>query len=348
MSSTTASDSFGPPPFQGSRWPPLFSPVMATGITSLAGRGAGLIALSDALLWLSAALYLALLAYHAARFARRRGAVLEELKTSAIFDYLTFVAAGALLGGSFLLAGVEQAAAWLLLALSSIAWLAIVTTIAVELLLIRSLHPRSETQGGWLLAVVAPQALALLCLGLAGEADGTALRSAAAVLWALGSALYPPIALERLSRLLRSGRLLSAGLRADDWIATGALGISALAGSELLRRLGLPAGIHLFVQALASAQLACAWALVPLLIWGEVRHALMPAAARSSSGSRWATVFPLGMLSASTRAFVPVHGPVLSLAADLSFAVALGAWSVAALLGSAGYIRAVGARRRPG
>lgn len=318
---------------------PLFSPVMATGIVSLAARGAGGIALSEVLLWLAAALYVALLAYHATRFARRPGAVLEELRTGAIFDYLTFVAAGALLGGSLLLAGVDRATAWALLALAGSAWLAMAAAIVVELLLIRSLHPRSETQGGWLLAVVAPQALALLCLGLAGTTDSVPLRDAAIVLWILGSALYPPIALERLSRLRRSGRRLSAGLRADDWIAMGALAISALAGSEVLEALGPDGGLRLPLELLVDAQLAGAWTLVPLLVWGEARHALTPAGARSPSGSRWATVFPLGMLSASTRAFAPAHGPVLSAGADLSFAVALGAWSVAAFLGSASRIR---------
>jgi tellurite resistance protein TehA-like permease len=314
------------------RWPPLFSPVMATGIVSLAGRGAGWTALSEVLLWLSAALYVVLLAYHAARFARRPAIVLAELRTSAIFDYLTFVAAGALLGGSLLLVGVGPAAAWVLLGLSGSAWLAIVATIVVELLVIRSLHPRAEAQGGWLLAVVAPQALALLCLGLAGEAGGLALRDAAAVLWVLGSALYLPIALERLSRLRRSGRRLSAGLRAEDWIGLGALAISALAGSELLEQLGPFAGLGPCIRVLVSAQLACAWALLPLLVWGEVRHALTPAGARSPSGSRWATVFPLGMLSVSSRDFAPAHGWLLSAGADLSFAVALAAWLVAALV----------------
>lgn len=318
---------------------PLFGPAMATGIVSLAARGAGAIALSEALLWVAVALYAALLAYHATRFARRPGAVLEELRTGAIFDYLTFVAASALLGASLLLVGVDRVAAWALLALAGSAWLAMAAAIVLELLLIRSLHPRSETQGGWLLAVVAPQALALLCLGLAGETGGVPLRDAAIVLWILGSALYPPIALERLSRLRRSGQRLSAGLRADDWIAMGALAISALAGSEALEALGPSGGLRLPVELLVDAQLAGAWALVPLLVWGEARHALTPAGARSPSGSRWATVFPLGMISASTRAFAPAHGPVLSAAADLSFAVALGAWSVAAFLAGASRIR---------
>lgn len=325
----------------GTRRPPLFSLVMATGIVSLAGRGAGLITLSEALLWLSAAFYVVLLAYHAARFARRPRAVARELKTSAIFDYLTFVAAGALLGGSLLLVGVNQTAGWALFTISGLAWLAIAATIAVELLLTHSLHPRTEAQGGWLLAVVAPQALGLLCLSLAKNTNGSLLGGIAFGLWAVGSGLYGPIALERLSRLRRSGGRLSAGLRADDWIAMGALAISALAGSEVLERLSLPAGLNALVQVLVAVQLAGAWALVPLLVLGEASHAMTAPRARSSGGSRWATVFPLGMLSASTRAFAPLHGSALGTAADVSFAVALLAWATAALLGGASHFRAL-------
>jgi Voltage-dependent anion channel len=177
---------------------------------------------------------------------------------------------------------------------------------------------------------------------------GALLRGAAVVLWVFGSVLYPMIALERLSRLRQSEWRLSAGLRADDWIGVGALAISAFAGSEVLEALSLPAGLHLFVGAVVLAQLACAWALVPLLVWGEFRHARLPLDARSPSGSRWTTVFPIGMLSASTRAFAPAHGLVLSVGADLSFAVALGGWLIAALFGSANHIRCLGFPGPPG
>jgi tellurite resistance protein TehA-like permease len=302
---------------------------MATGIVSLAARGAGAVPVSDALLWLAVLLYLTLLCYHSLRFARRPRTVLAELRTSAIFDYLTFVAAGALLGGGLLLAGVGRAPAWGLLGLSALAWAAIAAAIALELVVARTLHPRSQAQGDWLLAVVAPQALGILCLALSPRRRGGALLTAAICLWLLGSALYPPLALERLARL-RSGGKAWARLRADDWILMGASAISTLAGSLCLDRLA-PGGARPAALALLIAQFALTWALVPLLAWGEVRHAAAPAAARAAGGSRWATVFPLGMLSVATRAFAgPAGLPALRDVGDACFAVAFAAWLLAA------------------
>lgn len=302
---------------------------MATGIVSLAARGAGAVTLSELLLALTAIVYLALAGYHATRFARRPALVLDELRTSAIFDYLTFVAAGAVLGSGLLAAGAGRAPAWALLALSALAWLAISAAIVVELVFVRSLHPRTQAQGGWLLAVVAPQALSVLCLSLAAGRSGGGLVAVALGLWLLGSALYPPIALERLGRLRAGGRP-AASLRADDWILMGALAISALAGSSLFDRFsseGSTAGDHPLGWALLVGELALAWGLVPLLVLGEISHAATPASARGPSGSRWTTVFPLGMISVATRAFAEPSGlAALRVVADVAFAVALAAW----------------------
>lgn len=315
----------------GARWPPLFSPVMATGIVSLAAREAGAETLSTGLLCLAGALYLILLGYHLVRLAATPSAVLEELRSAAIFDYLTFVAAGALLGGGLLAAGASEVSAWLLLVVAAVSWIAITLMIATELLLLHSLHPRSETQGGWLLAVVAPQALAVLALELAPGA----LADVALSLWVLGTLLYPPIALERLGRI-EFGQLAGTGLRADDWILMGALAISTLAGSDLLDQSALGGslgGVHAVLFVVVLVQFGLAWVFVPLLVWGEIRHRTTPPAARGPTGSRWATVFPLGMLAVASRAFAAPAGlPVLRPVSDVCFTVALVAWCGAVAL----------------
>jgi hypothetical protein len=79
-----------------------------------------------------------------------------------------------------------------------------------------------------------------------------------------------------------------------------------------------------------AVQFALGWALVPPLVWGEVRHATAPVAVRVAGGSRWATVFPLGMLSVATRAFAgPAGLAALRDVGDACFAVAFGAWLLA-------------------
>ena len=174
-----------------------FQPVMATGILSLAARTAGWSALSLLLLWLAILAYLVLLVYELVRVDRRARIVLEELRTGFIFNYLTLVAAGAVLASDMLASGWSTALAWLLLVFSGFFWVAIMLVILLELVALGSLHPRSEAQGGWLLAVVAPQSLSILVLALAGT---DALRVIALVLWILASVLYPPLAAVRVLR----------------------------------------------------------------------------------------------------------------------------------------------------
>ncbi len=305
---------------------------MATGIVSLGARQEGLPLLSSVLLWLTGALYALLFAYHAARFARQPRRVIAELRTGAIFDYLTGVAAGCVLASGLLLAGAPSAPAWVLFVLSGLIWLTITAIAAVELLVIRSLHPRSEVQGGWLLAVVAPQALSVLALDLADGPRADALGAAALVLWLLAGALYPAIAWLRLRRL-ESGRRAWASLRSDDWILMGALAISTLAGSELLERLarhGAPlADVRPLVLWAVVVQFTCACCLTGLLLWGEARHATTPAALRGDipPATRWASVFPLGMLAVACHAFASSTNLTLPRTlGDVVFAIALAAW----------------------
>lgn len=262
---------------------------MATGIVGAAANAAGVGAVSAVLLRLAMVLYVFLPAYHLWRFARHRNAVIGELEGAAIFNYLTFVAAGALLGSGLLNEGAGRAPAWVLLAISGIAGTAIFATIAAELLVVGSLHPRREAQGGWLLAVVAPQALSVLVAELSRGAPQAVGVAASASLWTFGSLLYPPIAAERVARL-RLGRSAAGRLRADDWILSGAVAISALAGTYFVEVFADPAWPGWLCPALVAAngaQLALAWTFVPLLLWGELRHMLTPPAHRGAGGSRW-------------------------------------------------------------
>ena len=189
--------------------------------------------LSLLLLWLATLAYIVLFAYDVVRLDRRPMVVLDELRTGIVFNYLTLVAAGAVLAIDILSAGWSTVLAWVLLVFSCVFWLVIGTVILVELLAIGSLHPRSEVQGGWLLAVVAPQSLCILTLALAGHPRADTLRVIALILWILASVLYLPLAAERVLRLSHVRDTVKE-LRSDDWILMGALAISALAAAKLL------------------------------------------------------------------------------------------------------------------
>ena len=306
---------------------------MATGVVSLAAREARLSAVSSALLVLAGVAYLLLLVAHTVRALRRPAVVLSELGGARAFEYLTIVAGGSVLGSALLLAGAEATIGWSLLVLSGLVWLVICVSLAVDLAH-HSLHPSHELRGVWLLAVVAPQSLSILAVGLLDRSGGRALAGLAIVLWLLGSALYPPIALGRLRRL-GVGWRASLRVRPDDWILMGALAISALAASQLLdlpARYGMPAPLHPVVLVGAAIQLALAAVSIPLLVWDELAHLLRfhdaPRANR-----RWVTVFPIGMFALACHTFAQASGlKLLAGVGEACAGIALIVWAMTTTL----------------
>ena len=321
---------------------------MATGIVALAARGAHRQLLSEALLGLAIALYVILLVYHMTRFARRREVLRSELGTSAVFDYLTLVAAGAVIGSGLLRAGSSMFAAWALLLFSGLVWIVLTMTLLLELLALHSLHPRSELEGGWLLAVVAPQSLSILIGALAaGHGLGTAFWLAFG-LWLFASMLYVPIAQLRLQRLgLAAGmlRVACSRLRSDDWILMGALAISALAGAQLIdlsNQASAHGVVHSALTVVVDAQLTVAVLFLPLLIVSELGRVRFGVTFDELTAERWSTVFPLGMLSVSCRALASTMSlAALRPLADALFAVALAAWLANAVLAVSRWARHV-------
>jgi hypothetical protein len=134
--------------------------------------------------------------------------------------------------------------------------------------MVRPLRGRS---GSIFLATVATQSLAILAASLGG-------RLAGLLLLAAGVALY----LRALPRFDPRELLHGTG---DQWIAGGALAISALACAELSARAG------------AVVLWACAMAWLPALLAGELLHPR-----RGGVPDRWSTAFPVGMYAAMSFA----------------------------------------------
>jgi Voltage-dependent anion channel len=140
-----------------------------------------------------------------------------------------------------------------------------------------------DGSGSDFLVTVATQSLAVLAAALGGEW----LRLVGLALCAGGLALYV-LTLVRfdLRELLRG-----AG---DQWIAGGALAITALACAELAH--------HDRALRVASIVLwAAAMAWLPALLAGEALHPR-----RAGAPARWSTVFPLGMYAAMSFAVSPL------------------------------------------
>jgi tellurite resistance protein TehA-like permease len=239
--------------------------VMATGIVSVAmheeqrGARSAVGLASTALAGVAAAAFAVLAALYGARMVAAAPQVRAELANPTTgFDFFAFVAAVDVLGVRAAGAGrpgigrvlwTVGALAWLVLLLalplamaarSRAATLAggspAVAASAVVPTRRRRGRAWSAASGNWLLPVVATQSLAVLAGMLArpGRAELEPLLLVALGCWLLGLALYVALLAGIVVRALASP---PTGMRftPDDWIVMGALAISTLAATQLLR-----------------------------------------------------------------------------------------------------------------
>jgi tellurite resistance protein TehA-like permease len=250
---------------------------MATGIVSVGLSLVGRDGLSRVLLVLAGVLWLVLASVFLGRLVYDRGRWEAEADTPPA---LTAVAATTVLGTRLSLEGWQPPAA-ALLALAAALWLLLIPSV------IR--HVGRRMPGAVFLVCVATEGLAVLGATLAPALLRPWLGTAAVVPLLLGLLMYAAVLPRFDPGQVRSG----AG---DQWVAGGALAISALAASKV----ALVAAPHGPSPALSSVYgalrglalvllvLDLAWYLV--LAFAEVRRPRPGYDVR-----RWATVFPLGM-----------------------------------------------------
>ena len=321
--------------------PGYFGLVMATGIVAIASQLAGLHAVGMALGIVASVAFVALALLHGLKIARHRAALRAELGDHLRAPgFFTWVAASAVVGALFLLLAHRPAIAWAAWAVAITAWALLTYTIFVTLTVKATKPPlESGINGGWLLAVVATQSIAVLSALLAVTLQQPArlpLNFAALAFWLAGGMLYAWIMTLILYRYFFL-RLAAADFTAPYWINMGAMAISTLAGSLLVTGAGADApllrALLPFIQGVTILYWAVATWWIPMLValvcwrYGHNRHALRydPAA--------WSAVFPLGMYSAATREMaIAMKLGFLLPVADAFLAIAAAAW-IAAFLG---------------
>ncbi|MFJ3581858.1 tellurite resistance/C4-dicarboxylate transporter family protein [Streptomyces sp. NPDC090127] len=252
--------------------PAAGSAVMATGILSVGFHLTGRETLSRALLCLATLVWLLLACDSAVRLLSSRRRWVAEADTPPA---QSAVAATTVLGVRVAALGWTAPAA-ALLALSAVLWAPLLAAVLT--------HLWRRMPGGVFLICVATQGLAVLGATLATSA-GDWLARTALVFFVLGLLLYPAALLRFDFRQVTEG----AG---DQWVAGGALAISALAGSKLLAA-GVWAGTadaHSVLRTLTLVLLAADLLWYVVLLGAEL--------VRRRGGydvRRWATVFPMGM-----------------------------------------------------
>ncbi len=247
---------------------------MSVGVTSVAGRLAGHLVLSWALLIVAAGLWGLHGIVFLARLVSDPGRWRSEAGRPGA---LTCVAATGVLGLSLSLHGLG-ATTWPFLGLATLLWIVLMPLVLREL--------GTPTVGSSFLTCVATQSLAVLAGQLAADTRSTFVLLAGAVANALGLTLYVAV----LARFDFRQLVRGAG---DHWVAGGALAISTVATGKLhsaMQSVGMPATAATAVQTVGLVL----WAIT--LGWYLVLAAFELLAPRLRYDlRRWATVFPLSM-----------------------------------------------------
>ncbi|HET7314614.1 tellurite resistance/C4-dicarboxylate transporter family protein [Salinisphaera sp.] len=317
--------------------PAYFALVMATGIVSIAAHGLGPAVVGRALFYLNGAFYAVLALLHGLRlilYPRRCLADLHDPDSGP--GYFTWIAATAVLGSQCIVFAQAERAAAGLLAAAAVLW-AVLTYAVFTALALRQEKPTLDAgiNGGWLIAVVAMQSLAVLTTHLAGQWDQPArleLHFAALALWLAGIMLYLWLGLLIFYRFYFFA-LTPENLLPTHWISMGALAISTLAGSMLITHSvhGAPylASLRPFLEGFTVFCWAGGtWWLPLLAIFGCWRHG-MRGVPLTYEPMYWGLVFPLGMYAVATEHMSQSMGLAFTdPAAEIFCYIALVAWAV--------------------
>ncbi|MCM6772016.1 hypothetical protein NDR87_03015 [Nocardia sp. CDC159] len=277
--------------------------VMATATLSIGLRPIGLEPLSAIGLVLAGGAWLLLAADFALRLLsdrqRWRGAADSP-------PALTAVAATTVLGAGLALAGWPVAAgAALLLAIA--VWPLLLTFV------IR--HGGARIPGAAFLVCVCTQGIAVLALTLASAERARWLDWVGLVFWCGGVGLAAAAFARFDLRQVWTGR-------GDQWVAAGALAISALAAAELLGADHWTGGAQQALRVFTLALVALDLIGYVLLLLAEIVRPRPDHDIR-----RWATVFPLGMTAVAVRAAAVATGvPGLSALGTILLLIAGAAW----------------------
>ncbi|HYC47818.1 MAG TPA: tellurite resistance/C4-dicarboxylate transporter family protein [Burkholderiales bacterium] len=317
--------------------PAYFGMAMATGIVGIDAYVLGLTTLGQALLALNVVLYALLWTLNLVRLVRYRRAFFDDM-----FDHLrgpgffTSVAATGVLGSQLVVLTQSHRAAAALWVIAAVLWL-VLTYAIFAALTVKEDKPSLDRglNGGWLLAVVGTQSIAVLSALVAphlAQPHRLALNFIALSMWLWGGMLYIWM-MSLIFYRYTFFRFAPGDLAPPYWINMGAMAISTLAGSLLiLNAADAPLLVSLlpFLKGFTILYWATGTWWIPMLLvlaawrYGYKRFPL------KYDPLYWGAVFPLGMYAAGTFYMNDALDlKFLAAVPPIFFYVAMAAWTAA-------------------
>ncbi|UYO95495.1 tellurite resistance/C4-dicarboxylate transporter family protein [Pollutimonas sp. M17] len=316
--------------------PANFGIVMATGIVSLAAHLLGRSTIAQALFMLNNVLFAILCALSVLRAVRHPrsffGDMADHLRGPGFF---TTVAATAILGGQYMVLANDARVGSILWAAALALWFGLTYAIFTMLTVKRD-KPTLDRgiNGGWLLAVVATQSIAVssaLLAATTAQPYRLELNFLALSMWLWGGMLYIWM-MSLIFYRYTYFRLSPDDLTPPYWINMGAMAISTLAGSLLIINASdapylvslMPflKGFTIFYWATGT------WWIPMLLLLGVWRYVYKRFPLRYDP-LYWGAVFPLGMYAASTFEMNQAMGfKFLAYVPGVFFTLAIVAWTL--------------------
>lgn len=285
--------------------PAYFDIVMATGIVAIAAQFENIEPLAIGLTWLNAVLFVALFGMNLLRamcFPKIFFGDLAHFKRGP--GFFTMVAAFAIVGNQAVLIWHNFGIALGLWIASLILWAGFNYAIFTDVTLNQH-KPRFEEgiSGGWLVSVVATQAVAGLGAELSGMfSDPSKMLLFACGMWLAGAMLYIWLI------ALIFYRFTFFPFKPEDfvppfWINMGAMAISALTGATLAEHAGAATFLQSMLPAVKILTLlfwaTASWWIPLLAIFAAWQH-LIKRINRPYNLLYWSAIFPLGMYTAAT------------------------------------------------